>query len=340
MAKILVTGATGSLGGQTVEFLLDRVPAADVAALARDPAKLEALADRGVDVRKGDYFDGESLVQAFQGVDKLFFVATVTFSDRLLQHRNVIEAAKAAGVGHIFYTGMQRPADSTFVMSQVTEWEAETERLLAESGIPSTILRNSLYIDALPFMLGGQVLDHGIRAPAGHAAAAIVSRRDLAEANAAALTSDGHAGKVYTLTGAEAVTMDRVAAILSDISGRALAYTEIDFDAFVAERTDYPKPVVEFIGEWFAAIAAGEFSEATDDLERLLGRRPTAQEKVLSGLYGCDHPVMGAALLEGRRRLPTGPQCAQPEQNRIVKRNATPESCTFGCEGQSTSVTY
>jgi NAD(P)H dehydrogenase (quinone) len=286
MPKYLVTGATGQLGGQTIEFLLRRVAAGDVAALAREPAKLGEIAALGVDVRKGDYEGRSSLEQAFAGVERLLFVATVAFSDRLAQHRNVIEAAKAAGVGQIIYTGIQRPDQSTFVMPQVTEWEAETERLLDESGIPVTLLRNGLYTDALPFMVGEKVFELGIRAPADDGAAAIVSRRDLAEANAVLLTTEGHAGRTFTLTGPEACTMEQVARIYSSIGGRPVGYANIGVDDFLAERTDYPAPVAAFIGDWFAAIAAGEFSEVTPDLERLLGRRPTDPETVLRGVYG------------------------------------------------------
>lgn len=285
MKKILVTGATGGLGGQTVEFLLDRTQPANVAALAREPGKLDHFAARGVDVRQGDYFDEASLQRAFADVDTLMFVAAVTFTDRLAQHRNVIAAAQAAGVRHIVYVGMQRPADSSFVMSQVTEWEAATEALLAQSGITTTILHNSLYADALPFMMGSDVFERGIRAPAGDTPAAIVSRRDLAEANAVILTGEGHEGKTYTLTGATAISMADVALILSDIGKRDVRYDDIDLAQFLAERTDYPEPVVEFFGEWFTAIKVGEFQEVSADLEHLLGRRPTAPEVVLRKIY-------------------------------------------------------
>lgn len=285
MTKILVTGATGQLGGHTVEALRSRVPAADIAALARDPAKLSNLASDGIEVRQGDYFDRDSLERAFVGVDKLLLVAAVTFTDRVTQHKNVIDAAKSAGVGHIFYTGMQRPDNGDFVMPQVTESETETERLLADSGMAVTVLRNGLYVDALPFMVGEQVFERGIRAPAGTAGAAIVSRRDLAEANAVLLSTEGHAGKTYTLTGGKAVTMTELAKIYADISGRPVAYTDLPFEQFLVERTEFPAPVTQFIGEWFTAIAAGEFAEVTSDLAQLLGRSPTSADTVLREIY-------------------------------------------------------
>jgi NAD(P)H dehydrogenase (quinone) len=199
----------------------------------------------------------------------------VTFTDRLTQHKNVIRAAQAAGVGKIVYTGMQRAPDSTFVMPQITECEAVTEELLASCEIPTTLLRNAMYADSLPFMLGEGVFERGIRAPAGLSGAAFVSRRDLAEANAAILTGDGHIGRTYTLTGPDVVSMDDIAVVLSEIRGEPIAYDETTLDQFVTERTDLPEAVSRFIGEWFTAIAAGEFGQSTPDLERILGRRPT-----------------------------------------------------------------
>lgn len=287
MTKILVTGATGHLGNGVVEFLLKSVPASDIAVLVRDPAKATGFADRGVDVRQGDYFNKSSLTEAFKGVEKLFFVSAVTFTDRISQHRNVIDAAKSAGVGHIHYTGMQKPENSAFVMSQVTEWEAETEARLRDSGIPATILRNTLYLDALGFLLGDKVLTQGVRAPAGDAPAAMAARVDLAEASALILQQDGHEGRTYTLTGSEAVSMADVAKVLSDIAKHPVGYEEISSAQLVKERTtaELPDFVMAFVAEWFEAIRVGEFAEVTGDLERILGRRPQTAAQFLPSIF-------------------------------------------------------
>lgn len=287
MAKILVTGATGHLGGGIVDFLLKSTPASDVAALARDPEKVRRFAERGVDVRQGDYFDRQSLSKAFAGVEKLFVVAAVTFTDRLAQHRNLIDAASEAGVKHIFYTGVQKPEGSAFRMSQVTEWEAETEKLIRGSGMHFTILRNTLYLDTLDFLLGDRVLTEGIRGPGGDVPAAMAARSDLAEASALLLQQDGHEGRTYTLTGAEGVTMNGLAKILSTIAKRPLSYEKISSAQLVKERTTASMPdfVLAFGAEWLEAIESGEFAQVTSDLERILGRRPVTAAQFLPKLF-------------------------------------------------------
>jgi NAD(P)H dehydrogenase (quinone) len=283
MSKLLVTGATGKLGGQVVEFLLRRVPVGNIVALARDPGKLTSFAEKGVDIRVGNHFEPDSLERAFSGVKKLLLVSAPAFTDAVTQHANVIEAAKRAGVRHLHYISLQRVAGSTVEIPQVTQWERETEALLQASGLAVTILRNTMYFDTLPF--GKDVTEVGIRAPAGHGLAALASRRDLAEGAAAVLFGDGHEGKIYTLGGSEAVGMADIAVALSEASGREIGYRDVSVAEFVEARIreGFPEPVAAFFAAWFQAIAAGEFSEVTGDLERLIGRIPqTARDFFLS----------------------------------------------------------
>ena len=283
MSKLLVTGATGGLGSHVVEFLLRRVPAVNIVALARDPTKLRAIAEKGVEVRAGDYFDVASLERAFSGVEKLLLVSAPAFTDAMTQHANVIEASKRTGVRHLHYVSLQRAEGSTVEIPRVTQWEQETETLLKTSALAVTILRNTMYFDTLPF--GKNVTDIGIRVPAGHGLAAFASRRDLAEGAAAILSGDGHEGKMYTLGGGEAVGMADIAAAMSEATGRALDYRDVSVAKFVEARIKegFPPPVATFFAAWFQAIAAGEFSEVTGDLERIIGRRPqTAHDFFLS----------------------------------------------------------
>ncbi len=150
MAKILVTGATGGLGSQTLDALLDRAPASDIAALARDPQKLAELARRGVDVRQVDYFDRASLEKAFDGIERLMFISTVMFTDVVEQHRNIIDAAAAAGVKRIVYSAIQRSEGSAFKIPQVTDLDGYTEAALAKVDAETTVLRNAIYMESLP----------------------------------------------------------------------------------------------------------------------------------------------------------------------------------------------
>jgi len=289
MTNILITGATGQLGGAIARHLAKRIPVSRIAALARDPAKAGDLTALSIDVRKGDYADAESLIAAFSGIDTLVFISTVAFSDAITQHRNVVASAKAAGIRHVYYTGIQRHDGSGFAISQVTDWERETERLVAESGMSVTLLRNAMYLDALPFMLGDVLLKGRIEAPAGQARAALAVRDELAEAIAILVADAGHEGRTYTLGGSEAVSMAEIAEILSASSGRRIDYDDIAVADYVAARSAQGLPdfVAAFLAEWFVAIGAGEFAEVTGDLEAILGRKPlTAAHFLLAQFAG------------------------------------------------------
>jgi NAD(P)H dehydrogenase (quinone) len=276
MTKLLVTGATGHLGRQTIEFLRERVPADRIVALARDPAALSDLAASGIEVRRGDYLDKASLLAAFAGVEKVLLVSAVAFTDRLPQHRNVIDAAKEAGVRHIIFTSIQRKAVSPLVISMVTESDIATEDALKASGLDYTILFNALYLDALSMIIGDRAVEDGVRVPGGSGKGALVARRDLAEANAVLLAGAGHENRSYTLSGAKAVSFADIAEALSKIAGKRVAYVDTPIEAFVAAKValGFPPAAAAFLAEWAQAVAVGEYAEVTGDLERLIGRKP------------------------------------------------------------------
>lgn len=288
MSKILVTGATGALGKLTVEALLRRVGPERIAALARDPAKAIGLAKRGVDVRRGDYFDPDSLMSAFRDVDKVLMISAVAFTDRLTQQLNVIDAAKASGVKHIIYTSIQRKPGSTFEISMVTQADKDTEAALKASGLAFTILRNSLYLDVLPFMLGDLVLEEGVRLTQGKGKGVLVARSDLAEANAVVLTEPGHENQTYTLGASEAFSFSDVAAELSEISGKLVGFKGVSARQYaqILEARGLPKHFADFLSEWSHAVSVGEFEQVTGDLERLTGRPPLSYKTYLRQIYG------------------------------------------------------
>ena len=132
-------------------------------------------------------------------------------------------------------------------------------------------------------MMGDDVLVNGIRAPAGSARAALAARAELAEAAAVVLAGSGHADRTYTLGGSETVSMSEIAAIVSSIAGTSLPYQNITPAEFIAARSaaGLPDFVASFLSEWFAAVAAGEFSEITGDLERLIGMKPLTAAQFL-----------------------------------------------------------
>jgi NAD(P)H dehydrogenase (quinone) len=282
---ILVTGATGGLGRETIQALLQTMPATELAALARDVTQAADLAAQGVDVRPGDYSDYSSLVQAFKGVDTVLLVGTVVFTDRVTQHTNVINAAKEAGVKHLFFTGMQR--DTAYVMPEVTVSDLATEAHLKASGLGYTILRNGFYLDALPFVLEPHAFETEVLYPAGAGQVAFVLRADLAAATAALLTSSGHDKQEYTLNGGTAYSFSEVAQAFTELAGRPIAYAGSEPERYVAQRVaaGFPESLAHFFAEWGFAMADGLFARPDGTLERLLGRRPTSLREFLKVAY-------------------------------------------------------
>ncbi|MBC6612776.1 SDR family oxidoreductase [Hymenobacter sp. BT507] len=292
---ILITGATGGLGHETIDVLLTTTPASEIAALVRDTSKATDLVARGVDVRQGDYFDRDSLVQAFQGIEKVLLVSAVAFTDRTIQHRNVIDAAKQVGVKHLFYTSIQR--SSNFVMPQVTESDLATEAYLKASGLTYTIIRNGYYFDSLLLLIGREVPETEIRFTAGDGKVAFIKRTDLAAATAALLTSEGHDNQEYTLSGSEAYSFHDVAREFSRLTGRSIAYHNLEQEPYVAEKVaaGLPAPVATFFAQWGLATKHGMLADTHDTVERLLGRKPTSLPEYLKLQYFSETSPRAAA---------------------------------------------
>jgi NAD(P)H dehydrogenase (quinone) len=287
MEKLLVTGATGNLGRLTLELLLERLPAEQLAGLSRTPDRAADLAERGVDVRQGDYFDYPSLVQAFTGVDKLLLISAQAFTDRNAQHFNAIAAAKQAGVKHVIYTAIQRDEELGINQVGVTESDVFAEQALRASGLAYTILRNPMYLDNFEIYVGTDPYQQGIRAPHGEGTMAPALLRDLAAANVAVLTQDGHENKTYTLNGSEAASFQDIAATLSEIHGKTVPYLPVGVEEHLESylQKDVPPPVAEFLTAWVVGVGLGSFSKNTDDLERLIGYRPTSYREYLQKHY-------------------------------------------------------
>ncbi len=281
MSRILVTGATGNLGSKTIEHLLNRRPASDLVALARDPEKAAHLKSKGVEVREGDYADQPSLLRAFQGVEKVLMISTHAFTDRETEHANVIRAATEAGVKHVVYNPVIQKTGSSFDLVRVTRPDSYTVDRLKLSGLNYTILAQPPFLESLEFILGADVVTTGVRVPAGEGKAAAAFRDDLAEAQAVVLTSPGHENKSYDLTGEPAVSFSEIAQILSNRSGRKIQYTPLSDAEYLEMKvaSGLPQPVAEFALGWAKGVTTGQWDDETGDLERLIGHKPlTAAE--------------------------------------------------------------
>ena len=287
---ILVTGATGPLGNAVVHFLVKKVAPSSIAVLVRDTSKAADLEALGVDVRQGDYDDPASLVKAFQGVDKLYFVSGTDIVKRGVQHVNVINAAKAAGVKHVVYTSFQRKNETeTSPIAIVAKAHIDTEKALKASGLAYTIMKHNVYMDMLPMFVGEKVLETGtIFLPAGEGKAAYATRLDMAEAGAQVLAGEGHENKTYEISNTESVSYGEIASVLSELSGKEIQYISPSQEDFKAElaKLGVPEMYIGVNAGFAEAIRQGEFDFPSTDLEKLLGRKPTSLKAFLKEAYG------------------------------------------------------
>jgi NAD(P)H dehydrogenase (quinone) len=284
---ILVTGATGHLGGATVDFLLQTIPAAQIAVLARDENKAAALKEKGIAVRIGNYKDYNSLVAAFAGIDKVLLVSSADMDDRFKQHKNAIDAAKEAGVKHVIYTSSDIKDITNSATGDIADVHNRTAQYLKMSGLSYTLLNNNLYADVLPMFLGEKVLETGVYFPGGEGKVPFATRSDMAEAAAQVLTTDLHENKEYAIAGDVAYSFGDIAQLLSEISGKEITYTSPTSDEFkqALSVAGVPEFFVGMLADFAKAIKDTEFDTQNSDLEKLIGRKPTSLKEYLRRVY-------------------------------------------------------
>jgi uncharacterized protein YbjT (DUF2867 family) len=272
---IAVTGATGQLGGRVAR----RLAAAGVPQrlLVRDPERAPQLPGAGV--VRAPFGDGAAVRQALAGLDTVLMVSASETADRVDQHRTFIDAAAAVGVGHLVYVSFYGAApDATFTLAR-DHWA--TEQHIRASGVPFTSLRDNLYADFLPQMVG---TDGVIRGPAGDGRAAVVAQDDIADAVVAVLRDPGaHAGRVYELTGPQALTLAEVAAVITTVTGRPVSYVQETIEEAYASRASYGAPDWQ-LDAWvstYTAIADGSLGTVTTAISELTGHPATQLEQVL-----------------------------------------------------------
>jgi NAD(P)H dehydrogenase (quinone) len=276
-AKLLVTGASGKLGRGVIEHLIadQKVPAKDIIAVTRDPAKLGDLAARGVDVRQGDLSDAGSLAKAFAGAERVLIISTDTApgsGERVRQHSAAVAAAKAAGASRVLYTSLPKPDIS--VISFAFE-HLGSEKALIDSGLAYTIFRNGWYSENL-FMSLPQALKSGQWfTSAGDGKLAYTSRDDFAAAIAGGLASDEPGNHIHTLTGSELFTTAEIAALASKILGKPISVVQVTDEQLAAGLRQHglPEPVVAMVVSIDANTRGGFLDLATDDIETLSGRK-------------------------------------------------------------------
>ena len=273
--SVVVTGATGHLGRLVVEDLLERgVPAEQVVAAGRSTDRIKDLADLGVRVQGIDFTESATLREAFEGADKVLLVSGSEVGQRVPQHRNAIEAATAAGVGLLAYTSVAN-ADTT-QMRLAVEHQA-TEKLVRESGLAFTLLRNSWYLENYTAQLSGYLHHGAVLGSAGDGRVSAATRADFAAAAAVVLASDGHEGAVYELGGDQAFTMAELARETSEAVGREVVYRDLPVEEYTRVLVDagLPEPYAAVLADSDLGIARGDLYVESGDLSRLIGRATT-----------------------------------------------------------------
>jgi NAD(P)H dehydrogenase (quinone) len=272
-----ITGSTGRLGGRVARKLADVGRSQRL--LVRDPSRAPQLA--GATAVQSSYADRKALTAALDGLCTVLMVSASESPDRMSEHRAFIDAAAAAGVQQVVYISFYGAApDCTFTLGRD---HFATEEYLRASGMGFTFLRDNLYADFFPAMVGE---DGVIRGPAAQGRVAAVAQDDIADAAVAVLLDpEAHAGATYSLTGPEALTLDEVAAVLTGAQGRPVAYQPETVPEAYASRAVYAAPDWQ-VDAWvstYTAIAAGELAGVTGDIETLTGRPATSLADLLRG---------------------------------------------------------
>jgi NAD(P)H dehydrogenase (quinone) len=278
--SILVTGASGQLGGAIIRHLLDSEGVAPqrVIAVSRDPAKLAALSDRGVAVRAGDFDDEGSLASAFSGAGTVLIVSTdAVFApgQRLRQHLAAVSAAKTARVGRVAYTSMFAPEPGNPTLFAPDHHG--TEEAIRASGMPYSIFRNGWYHENLMMSLPAALASGHWYSSAGDGKTSYVLRDDLARAIAAGLAKPPAGNATYTLSGAEAFTHAEIAAMAAEVVGKPIAVVPLT-DEQLAEglkAAGVPEAGVPLIVSFDAAARADVLGAVTQEVEMLSGRKPS-----------------------------------------------------------------
>ncbi|MFF2243522.1 NAD(P)H-binding protein [Arthrobacter sp. NPDC058130] len=271
---IAVTGATGQLGRLVLEELLNGQEPASLVAVVRDAAKAEELGARGVQVRVAEYSDQAALEAALTGVDKLLLVSGSEVGSRVEQHANVVAAAKAAGVRFIAYTSVL--AADTTALILAPEHKA-TEQLIRASGLDFTFLRNGWYTENYAQTVATARQTGAVVAAAGDGRVASATRADYAAAAAAVLTTAGHEGRTYELSGDYAWDFKELATAISQIAGREVVYQPVSAPELVQLLTTagLDEGTAGFLAALDTDTKAGLLAAVTGELSGLIGRPTT-----------------------------------------------------------------
>ncbi len=272
---LAITGVTGGIGGRVADRLSRQ--GCNLRLIARDPAKIDGFPR--AELVAGDYDDEASMRRALSGAAAMLFVSGREHVDRLIQHEKVVAAATSAGVRKIVYTSfLGASPEATFTLARQHH---QTERFIRSSGAEYVFLRDSLYTDFIPHLVGA---DGAIRGPAASGRVSFVTRDDIADAVVAVLTTDVFDGQTFDITGPEAITLNEAAAVLTEFAGKTITYVAETKEEAYASRAHYGAPDWEVEG-WvtsYQAIAQAEMEVVSNSVETLTFNRPLSVREFLA----------------------------------------------------------
>lgn len=281
--KIGVSGASGKLGKKVLSYLTQRSNQHQFVGVSRSPEAVAAT----VEARFGDYDKVDSLVQAYAGLDRLLIIPSAELAPgvRGTQLRTAIEAARQAGVPHVFLMSAAGTHEESAPSLGEAYWVGE--QALISAAPRWTILRMNYYAESMADEIK-MSLGNGVLVGLGDERVAYVSRDDIAAAVAGALLSEGHVGATYNLTGLACVTGSERAAIVSEITGPPVAYVTITVDQLRAglAQANLPEPIIDAMSEIKTSFIKGKFDIVTGDVARLSGLSPKSLRDVLAAELG------------------------------------------------------
>ena len=276
--KIGITGATGQLGRHVVDKLKGKVSADSIVALVRTPEK---AADLDVETRVFDYNKPEDLAASLTGIDKLLLISGNELGQRLPQHLAVIEAAKQAGVKHIFYTSILHADKSPLMLGKE---HLATEVAIKAAGLVYTFLRNGWYTENYTGSAKGAIGAGAFIGCAGDGKISSAARVDYAEAAAVILAGEGHENKIYELAGDTSYTLTELAAEISRQTGKTIPYnnlTEIQY-AEILKSFGLPEEVAKMFADSDTGASKGGLFDDAKQLSSIIGHPTTTLATVLA----------------------------------------------------------
>ena len=273
---ILVTAASGQLGRLVIDALLTRgADPAEIVASARDTSKLTDVAARGIRTVELDYARPETIAPALNGVDAVLLISGSEPGNRAALHRNVIDAAKAAGVAKLVYTSAPQASTADFALAPDHK---ATEEAIAAAGVPAVIVRNNWYTENYAADVARAASTGVIASSAGDGRVPSATRADFADGAAVVLLEDGHIGRIYEFAGDEAWSFAELADAASQLVGRPVEYAPMTTDEHVAalEGAGLDADTAGFVAAIDDGIRRGVLDVPSGTLSRLIGRPTTS----------------------------------------------------------------